>query len=349
MTSTRKMLLALALGLALLAPTLATPEAAAYSKDDPSIVTKNPTIGARGLYVVQDGDTLWYLSDIFFGEPWFWPTLWSYNPQLTNPHWIYPGDIVQIRRPQPFSETTIVWSESRFASRKSDLEIVARYVGYLPDRPFRKSGQIEMSREAKNWLGTYDEVYVQFGEDVRVKKGEMFTLYRHLGEIEHPKDDDIIVGHRIKHLGRARVLDADKKYVKCLILDAYEEIERGDLVTSAFPHSWIVGPVPAEQEVVATIVALDDPTRFAGHYQYVFLDKGRNDGLQRGNRLVVERRGDGLWFDGPDDDIDLEDLPWENEGEVMVVEAFEETALALVSRAIAEMAVGDRAVMRKEY
>lgn len=325
--------------------------ALAYDKDAPSIVTKGATIGSRGLYIVQEGDTLWYLSDIFFGEPFFWPTLWSFNPQLTSPHWIYPGDVVQIRQPKPLSETTIVWSESRFSKRKSDLEIVARYVGYLPDRPFRRSGQIEMSREPKTWLGTYDEIYVTFGDDVRVKRGEEFTLYRQLGELYHPHDDDIVVGHRIKHLGRAKVLDADKRYVKCVILDAYEEIQRGDLVTSAFPHSWIVGPVPNTADAVATIVALDDPTRFAGQYQYLFLDKGRNDGVRRGNRLLIERRGDGLWFDGePDDDeVDLDQLPWENEGEVLVVEAFEETSLALVSRAIAEIAAGDRAVLTKGY
>ena len=50
-------------------------QAKAYDLDTPSIVTKTPTIGRRGLYIVQPDDTLWDLCEVFFGEPWFWPSL----------------------------------------------------------------------------------------------------------------------------------------------------------------------------------------------------------------------------------------------------------------------------------
>ena len=43
-------------------------------------------------YVIQAGDTLWDLSRTFWGDPYYWPQLWSYNDQITNPHWIYPGN-----------------------------------------------------------------------------------------------------------------------------------------------------------------------------------------------------------------------------------------------------------------
>ncbi len=43
-------------------------------------------------YVVRRGDTLWDVTGRFYGNPWEWPRVWSYNPEITNPHWIYPLD-----------------------------------------------------------------------------------------------------------------------------------------------------------------------------------------------------------------------------------------------------------------
>jgi len=325
-------------------------QAVAYDLETPSIVTKTPTIGRRGLYIVQPDDTLWDLCEVFFGEPWFWPSLWSYNPQITNPHWLFPGDLIQIRRPQPPGNTTLIWSDSRYTTEKPNLEILSRYVGYLPDRPFRRSGEIVHARESHVTLGEYDEIYIQFGVDTEVRKGQRFTIYRYEGQLQHPKDGDLIIGHKIRHLGIAKVLSADSQFVKALILKSYEEIHRGDLITSIFPHAWVVGPVENESEVIAQIVDYQSPTTFAGQWQYVYIDKGRNDGIVRGNRFVIERRGDGLWeLDGNTDDIPVTKFPWETYGEVMVVESFEETSLGIVSRAIRELVRGDRLRMEPGY
>ncbi len=332
-----------------------TVRASAYDTGTPSIITKNPTYGR--LYVVQDGDTLWDIAEIFFYEPWYWPTLWSYNPQITNPHWIYPGDLLQLQAPpRPGQTSTIVWSDSRYTKRKVDLEVLARYVGYLPDRQFKESGQIAHARESHDTLAEYDEVYIEFGEDTNVKVGERFTIYRYEGELEHPDGDwenaegDDLVGHKIRHLGIAKVLNADKKFVKALILKSYEEITRGDLVTTIFPHSWLVAPVTNDVELEATLVDYHMPTIFVGGLMYVYIDKGRNDGLRRGNRFLIQRRGDGLWIeDGDVDEDDAEDFPWENLGEVMVVEAFEQTSLGVVTRSISELSRGERLFMKAGY
>jgi hypothetical protein len=46
-------------------------------------------------YTVRPGDTLWDLSGRFLNNPWYWPKVWSFNPEVVNPHWIEPGNVLR--------------------------------------------------------------------------------------------------------------------------------------------------------------------------------------------------------------------------------------------------------------
>lgn len=78
---------------------------------------------APTLYLVKSGDTLWDIAGLYLQHPWLWPRLWKLNPQVSNPHLIYPGDELHLQFDadgQPILSLT----SQRVATSKSDTSLV---------------------------------------------------------------------------------------------------------------------------------------------------------------------------------------------------------------------------------
>lgn len=323
-------------------------------EDEPAISMGAFTaLNTERVYLVQPGDTLWDLSGAFYYDEWMWPTLWALNPQITNPHWIYPGDMLFIQ-PQASAApaTSLTLLDSRYNDAPRNLILPVRNMGFIGQEEYQESGVINYSREEREMLGQYDEVYLKLSTARTVRPQEELTIYRIDRDIEHPETGDD-VGYLVRFLGIVRVLDTSKPLVKGVIVKSFEEMKRGDLVTEIFQHTRMVQPVQNTIEQDAIILATFEEHTLTGELQYVFVDKGTQHKVRTGNRFVILERGDPFIEEHPDlsydEDEDVEDLPWERTGELVVVEPYENHSLCIVSRSIHELKAGMKLRMLDRY
>lgn len=317
--------------------------------------------GAPGRkHVVEKGDTLWDLSEKYLGSPWYWPKVWSFNPQIENPHWIYPGDEVRLgteggeavakapAEPVDDGEDDDEVSVAGKIGFHGPASIRVPAVGFATSEQLGHAGRIAKSFEEKDLLHDGDKVYLEMKQRGGVRAGDRLVVFREDRAVKHPESGRRL-GSMVRVLGTVRIVSADarQKYVTAMIDRSILEITRGDLVGPVGVElARRVNPVAAEKDVSGVIAATmeEDLAELAqGHF--VILDRGTRSGLIRGNTLEVVRATDGLEDDGLSARFD-EDLPVESIGQVLVVDAGERTSVALVLRSLRELRRGDRVEMR---
>jgi len=148
--------------------------------------------------VVHRGDTLWGICDSYFQNPYQWPRLWSYNPQIKNPNWIYPGDEIRLREGGEAStgagagegvglggggKSTALGGGNGMSlvDRRRQVPngtVFLRDTGWVHDSTDEVWGAVSGSDKDTMFLSTPNEIYlsVQKGHDVRV--GQELTVFR---------------------------------------------------------------------------------------------------------------------------------------------------------------------------
>jgi hypothetical protein len=141
-------------------------------------------------YVVVQGDTLWDISGRFLDKPWQWPAIWHANPQINNPHLIYPGDVIslvyidgvpqlRLRR----GDTVKLSPQIREVDRESAIKTVRfdQIAPFMRDIRVLSPSEFEglpyiVANEELRLNATYSDVTYARGLDARV--GEEFIVAR---------------------------------------------------------------------------------------------------------------------------------------------------------------------------
>lgn len=305
-------------------------------------------------YTVVKGDTLWDISGRFLRSPWRWPDIWHVNPQIGNPHLIYPGDVLEL---------VYVDGKPRLqlqrGPRKVKLSPQARstpWSGTIPTipidaiAPFLTKPYVIDEDAAKN-----SPYIVDFADDHIVGGAGQRAYVRSIDDatgkydVVRPggpyKDGDTgeILGYEAVYVGTSTV---QRTGDPATIFFNSTEIEAviGDRVIPAAAERATVNFTPhaPEQDVRGNIISVLNGVSQIGQYNVVVLDRGEQEGLKPGTVLQIDQRGETVRDVVTPDSRDTVTLPDEKAGLLMVFRTFDRVAFGLVLHATKAMHVGDR-------
>jgi hypothetical protein len=315
-------------------------------------------------HTVTSGDTLWDISEHYYGNPYEWPRVWSYNPEITNPHWIYPQDQLRLV-PEGATIAPTTTGPHRHvatsAAHQPDDTLWLREQGWLDREALERAGEVIGSPTDHMLMSPYDEVYLRFDHVDGVPEGE-FTIFR---ELEASAREPGEQGTLVRILGTVRIdsWDPDRHTARATLIEALEPIERGFRVAAIPRRFEVVAPVAADRDANSTVVASLIPHVLLGSDQIVFVPIGSDDGLVLGNRLYVVRAGDewrrtlgaigtnpsSLGSAPESSSSDPSGLPDEVIAEGRVVSVRPHSAGLFITRATRTVEVGDRVQLRQGY
>lgn len=336
---------------------------------------------------VLDGETLSSLAERFLGNGDAWPKLWSYNPEITNPHWIYPGLVLKLKSgvtgpgaPEevaaeggaagPKPGTFLRFAAQRKALAGTGTVVVGEQV-YLDRDALEHAAKIAGSVRDHYMVSTTDEVYLKFKDGVEPTVGREVIVFIRLHRVEvvpskKGRLQNLLSGDGgeiVRVVGALRIssYDAERHIARAVVTEAMDPIERGFEVADVPLRLAQVAPKTNAQDLKASIVAATRPLGTLGDGQVVFLNAGANKGVQIGNRFVVVRQGD-PWrktlylheqLSGeqrPDPHpLPNDAFPPEVVGELRVLYVRPESATALITSSNVEINPGDQAEMHAGY
>lgn len=311
------------------------------------------------IHTVVKGDTLWWISNTYLATPWVWPSIWKDNGDIKNPHRIYPGDRIwitpsEMRRltaeeadqmlsnvpaaPAPTAEVqdAVPGMETRAPSRT--VRVGSRETaGLISPEVYQASASVVGRVPERLLLTQEDSVYIGLGED-EVKVGDEFTLFRTNQKVLDP-DTGAVLGYHVDFLGWAKVEETSPETSRARIHMSTSEVEVGDRVMPRQPLPPEIEVKPAPEGVEGKITFFPGRRVVIGFQDFVYLNRGKLDGLEVGSPLEVFRAGYPAREETRDETVAVPDRVI---AKMLVVRAEEQTAVAMVTSSATELELGDR-------
>lgn len=255
-------------------------------------------------YVVKPGDTLWDISKVYLRDPWYWPEIWYVNPQVANPHLIYPGDVLKLIYIDGQPRLTVAerGDGSKRLSPQVRREALSRAVTAIPydviagfagrpvllDKDQVKSAPYVVALRDDHMIGSEGrDIYARGIGDAAVDA--RYSIVHVDGQLRDPETNDLL-GHTGIYVGSGPVTKAGDP-AKIHLTDSKREALQGDKL---FPESTEVNndfvPHSPSSEVQALVIAVRQST-IMGQYQLVALNRGSEAGLEAGHVLAISEQG----------------------------------------------------------
>ncbi len=308
-------------------------------------------------YIVQKGDTLWDISSHFLRDPWFWPEIWYKNPQVSNPHLIYPGDQlaivyvggikrIQLSRRGETGETLssgikIIKLSPRIRAQSINASIPSipiESIRQLLEKPLiideeelANSAYILDSRNNHLVNAINDTLYVR---KLDTSKGNgRYQVFRP----NKPLIDTVsgeVLGYEALYVAEAK-LEKKGDPASIRVTSSRREILRDDRVlpieNSNLEQDFF--PVPPKHQVSGRIISLLDGITQLAQYDTVAINLGERDDITTGNVLVINRLGKVIVDRNEEESNFQVKLPDERIGLLMVIRTYDKMSFALIMEA----------------
>jgi hypothetical protein len=313
-------------------------------------------------YVVKHGDTLWGIAKVFLKDPWFWPEIWQVNPQVQNPHLIYPGDTLRLVYIDGQPKIMLQRGDAARVSprlRSQPLEAAITTIPYQTVAAFMSRPSVlskEQIKKAPYVLATRDmHVVMSEGNTLYargfvdpVQLGSHYNIVR-VGDALRDPDDNRIVGYDGIFTGAGHVT-RDGDPVTLIMTESSRETVAGDkLFTGGVDVPLDFVPSAPRNRIRGRIVAVSDGVEVIGQYEVVVINRGARDGLIPGNVLgifdsgpvVHDTKRNGFYAMAHLGAHKVK-LPSERTGTFMVFKTFDTLSYGLVMEATDLIRVADR-------
>ena len=307
-------------------------------------------------YTIKKGDTLWGISERYLKDPFYWPNLWANNPQLPNPHFIYPGQQLKIydgrieivpapaaaAAPAQPASTEALAQEStpRTTAVAAEVKIKALggNAGFLSPTQLAGVGTIVDTVDNRMMITRGDTVFIDMQDLAATKPGMVFSLFLPGDEIKHPVTGEP-VGYRVTNLGTVQITDVKGSVATGVITEALREVLRGARLRPYQEPLREVVLKKTDRDLSGYLVASVSDQTTLGQFDLVYLNLGSADGLEVGNLVNISRPREASALTLKKKNFQVPEILL---GNAVVLETETTTATALILKSVAPIFRGDR-------
>ena len=259
-------------------------------------------------YTVKKGDTLWDISSYFLKDPFLWPELWNANPEIENPHLIYPGETLYLvykdgrpmlsRTPPEFTGKTNRFGPRVRSTPKGQavpavpLDLIRSFLNgpRVVDNETLKMAPYVVDFVDEHIIGGAGDGF--YAKHLARNGDELFRVVN-VGKVYQDPDTKKDIGQEVVPVAVARVeREEDDDLTTMLPLQSTREIRKGDrmLPVEGDPPPATFYPHPPTTKIEGRIVSIFDGLVQTGKFQIITINRGAKDGLEIGHVLDIHNK-----------------------------------------------------------